>query len=113
MKLILLGAPGAGKGTQADIIKKTLGIPTIPTGNILRAAVKEKRDALRLSFFAHRGHCPDFGTHPLISWVQRNKEPCAPDGDAARQRRGSYDCYFRDLHHVRRRRTVQGHPEGN
>ena len=27
MKLILLGAPGAGKGTQADIIKKTLGIP--------------------------------------------------------------------------------------
>ena len=39
MKLILLGAPGAGKGTQADIIMKTLGIPTISTGNILRAAV--------------------------------------------------------------------------
>ena len=40
MKLILLGAPGAGKGTQADIIKKVLDIPTISTGNILRAAVK-------------------------------------------------------------------------
>jgi len=39
MKLILLGAPGAGKGTQAEIISGKLGIPTISTGNCLREAV--------------------------------------------------------------------------
>ena len=42
MNLILLGAPGAGKGTQAEVICDTLKIPAISTGNILREAIKNQ-----------------------------------------------------------------------
>ena len=41
MKLVILGAPGAGKGTQAGLIADRLGIPTISTGNLLRAAMQQ------------------------------------------------------------------------
>ena len=44
MKLILLGAPGAGKGTQAEVICNKLSIPAISTGNIIRAAIKEQTE---------------------------------------------------------------------
>ena len=45
MNLIFLGAPGAGKGTQAEIVCEKLGIPAISTGNMLREAVKNQTAA--------------------------------------------------------------------
>ena len=56
MRLILLGAPGAGKGTQAEIIAKSLSIPTISTGNILREAIKNGTETgLKAKSFMDKG----------------------------------------------------------
>ena len=49
MKLILLGPPGAGKGTQAEILSKRLGIDTISTGVMLRTAIREKTELGKLA----------------------------------------------------------------
>lgn len=88
MKMILLGAPGAGKGTQADIISKRLSIPTISTGNILRAAVKNSTpigikvktymdsgtlvpDELILGIMTERLQEPDCATGYILDGVPR------------------------------------------
>jgi len=56
MKLILLGAPGAGKGTQAEIISHKLNIPTISTGNMLREAMKNGTElGLKVKNFMDNG----------------------------------------------------------
>ena len=57
MNLIMLGAPGAGKGTQAAILNQKLCIPTISTGNILRAAVKDGTPiGLKAKEYMDHGH---------------------------------------------------------
>ena len=56
MKIIFLGAPGAGKGTQAEIVAEKLGIPTISTGAIIREALKSGTDmGLKAKKFIENG----------------------------------------------------------
>ena len=56
MNLIFLGAPGAGKGTQAEKVSEKLGIPTISTGNIIREALKNETEmGLKAKSFIEAG----------------------------------------------------------
>ena len=61
MKIIFLGAPGAGKGTQAEIVSERLGIPTISTGAIIRGAIKDgtKMGTLAKKFIEQGNLVPD------------------------------------------------------
>ena len=57
MKIIFLGAPGAGKGTQAEIVSARLGIPTISTGAIIREAIKNGTETgLKAKKFIEQGN---------------------------------------------------------
>ena len=61
MNLILLGAPGAGKGTQAEVICEKLSIPAISTGNIIREALKNGTEmGLKAKSYIH----PVLHKHP-------------------------------------------------
>ena len=57
MNIILLGAPGAGKGTQAEVIRERLNIPTVSTGNIIREALKSGTEfGLKAKSYIDQGH---------------------------------------------------------
>ena len=80
MKIIMLGAPGAGKGTQADRIAKKYNIPHISTGDIFRANLKEGTPlGIKAKEFMDQGLLvPDDLTCDLV--VDRIAQPDAADG---------------------------------
>lgn len=69
MNLVLLGAPGAGKGTQAEVIKQKTGMYILSTGNLLREAVKEESEiGKRVKVILDEGHlAPDDLVIDLVS----------------------------------------------
>ena len=69
-------------------------------GTLFRGRRGGKGSGGRKKFFVGR-ECPDFGTAALVKWGHQGKGG------------KKYDRNFRDLHHVRRRRPVQRHPEGH
>lgn len=78
MKLILLGAPGAGKGTQAEVICKALNIPAISTGNIIREALAQGTEmGLKAKSFMDAGQLvPDDVVIGIIK-ERLSKDDCA------------------------------------
>ncbi len=88
MNLILLGAPGAGKGTQAELLTQKLGIPAISTGNMLREAMRNDTETGRevtyymdngllvpddviLAIVRDRVSCPDCARGFILDGVPR------------------------------------------
>lgn len=78
MKIIFLGAPGAGKGTLSEIVSKEYGIPTISTGNIIREALKNGTEmGLKAKSFIEAGQLvPDDVVIGIIG-ERLAKEDCA------------------------------------
>lgn len=80
MNLILLGAPGAGKGTQAEFINEHFGIPSFSTGNILREAIRNETEVGKLakSYVESGDLVPDEIILQVVS--ERIKQPDAQKG---------------------------------
>lgn len=80
MKIILLGAPGAGKGTQAVLLEQEYGIPHISTGDIFRKNIKEKTEiGLVAKSYIDKGQLvPDEVTVKIVE--NRLKEPDCKNG---------------------------------
>ena len=102
MNLILLGAPGAGKGTQAEILTAKLGIPAISTGNILRAAVKDGTEmGLKAKSYMDAGG--------LVPDERHHRHPEGAAGPA-RLRQGLYPGRRAPHHRPGRGHREDGHP---
>jgi adenylate kinase len=79
-RLIIMGPPGSGKGTQAEHLARHFGIPAISTGDLFRAHVRDKTElGLEASAFMDKGEfVPDHVTTDMLK--QRMEEPDAADG---------------------------------
>src|SRR5271169_2650933 len=80
MRIVLLGAPGSGKGTQSQLLVKAHGIPQISTGDLLRNAVSKGTDlGLRAKAAMDLGHLVDDAT--VLGMIrERLKQPDAAKG---------------------------------
>ena len=74
LKMIFLGAPGAGKGTQSDIVAEKYGIPTISTGVMIREAIKNNTEmGLAAKAYTEKGALvPD---EVVIGIISESKDP--------------------------------------
>ena len=78
MKMNMLGAPGAGKGTQAEILSKKLGIPTISTGNILREAIKNQTETgLKAKLYMDNVQLAPDAVNIGLVWERLSQPDCA------------------------------------
>lgn len=94
MKLILMGAPGAGKGTQAEVISERFDIPAISTGHVLREAIKSGSELGKLAkvLIDEGKFVPDHIINPVVE--ARIAQPDCADGFIL-------DGYPRDLNQVK------------